>query len=104
MSKDNGFTGNWVQWLCMSFSLTIFFYFQEKRKEQSKKNENNLVVVAECSDNSEAETIRKTLESNDIKAMSVEKENPMYIKNANKATVQVQVLNKDLQKAKELIK
>ncbi len=104
MSKDNGFTGDWVQWLCMSFSLTIFFYFQEKRKEQSKKNENNLVVVAECYDNSEAETIRKTLESNDIKAMSVEKENPMYIKNANKATVQVQVLNKDLQKAKELIK
>ena len=104
INKDKGFTGDWVQWLCMSFSLTIFFYFQEKRKEQNKRNENNLVVVAECSDNSEAENIRKTLENNNIKAMSVEKGNPMYIPNSNNVAVQVQVLSKDIQKAKELIK
>lgn len=104
MSKDNGFTGNWVQWLCMSFSLTIFFYFQEKRKEQSKKNGNNLAVVAEYSNMTEAEATCRTLEINDIKAMSVEKGNPMYIPNSNNVAVQVQVLSKDIQKAKELIK
>lgn len=104
INKDKGFTGDWVQWLCISFSLTIFFYFQDKRKEQSKKNGNNLAVVAEYSNMTEAEATCRTLEINNIKAMSVEKGNPMYIPNSNNVAVQVQVLSKDIQKAKELIK
>ena len=52
----------------------------------------------------EAEKLCAMLESNDIKAMVVEKENPMYIKNDSQVAVQVQVMNKDLQRAKELLR
>lgn len=63
-----------------------------------------LAVAAECTDKTSAEAICKMLEANDIKAMVVEKNSPVYAENASYiAPVQVQVDHKDLKKAEKLI-
>ena len=87
----------------MSVSLTVFFHIQDNYRKK-KNNENVLVVATGCNTVAEAEKLCAMLESNDIKAMVVEKENPMYIKNDSQVAVQVQVMNKDLQRAKELLR
>ena len=101
--KSNGFTDRWEEWLSMSVSLTVFFHIQDNYRKK-KNNENVLVVATGCNTVAEAEKLCAMLESNDIKAMIVEKENPMYIKNDSQVAVQVQVMNKDLQRAKELLR
>ena len=103
-NADSDFTGNWVQWFPVSISLSVFLYLQERRRAQNYKNDNDLVVVAECQDKVEGETICAMLEEKGIKAMIVEKESPMYINSGNGAPVQVQVMGKDLPYAQKVIK
>ena len=68
------------------------------------KDEIKLAVAAECTDKTSAEAICRMLEANDIKAMVVEKNSPVYAENASYiAPVQVQVAHKDLKKAEKLI-
>ena len=102
-NAESGFTGNWVQWFPVSISLSAYLYLQERRRAQKYKNPNDLVVAAECREKAEAETICAMLEEKGIKAMVVEKGNPMFIDN-NCTGVQVQVMGKEQQKAKQLIK
>ena len=101
---DSGFTGNWVQWLPVSISIAVFLHLQERRRMQSCKNANDLVVAAEYQEKAEAETICAMLEEKGIKAMTVEKGSPMYINCESSAPLQVQVMGKDLQIAKKIIK
>ena len=103
-NADSVFNGNWEQWFPVSISLSIFIYIQEKRREQNYKNNNDLVVIAEYHDKTEAETICAMLEQKGINAMTVEKGSTMYINTKKNTPVQLQVMNKELQKAKELIK
>ena len=103
-NADSSFTGNWEQWFPVSISMSVFLFMQNKRSTQSYKNDNDLVVAAECEDKSSAETICAMLDENGIKAMAVEKENPMYINSGNGAPVQVQVMGKDLPYAQNVIK
>lgn len=102
-NSEKGFVGNWVQWFPVSISLSVYLYLQERRRAQKYKNPNDLVVAAECREKAEAETICAMLEEKGIKAMVVEKGNPMFIDN-NCTGVQVQVMGKEQQKAKQLIK
>lgn len=97
------FTGNWVQWFPVSISLAIFLHLQERHRMQNYKSENDLVVAAECHDIAEAEKLSAMLEEKGIKAMTVEKGNPMYIDNADNAPLQIQVMGKDLQSAKKVL-
>ena len=97
------FTGNWVQWFPVSISLAIFLHLQERHRMQNYKSENDLVVAAECHDIAEAEKLSAMLEEKGIKAMAVEKGNPMYIDNCSDAPLQVQVMGKDLQSAKKVL-
>lgn len=103
-NADSSFTGNWEQWFPVSISMSVFLFMQEKRRAQSYKNENDLVVAAECQDKTDAERICTILDENGIKAMAVEKENPMYINSGNGAPLQVQVMGKDLPYAQKVIK
>lgn len=107
LSPDNaesGFTGNWVQWFPVSISLSVFLYMQERRRRQSYKKDNGLFVVAKCQDKEEAEVICTKLTEQGIKALVADKKNPMYIENDGSAGVQVQVMESDLARAKELIR
>lgn len=97
------FTGNWVQWFPVSISLAIFLHLQERHRMQNYKSENDLVVAAECHDIAEAEKLSAMLEEKGIKAMTVEKGNPMYIDSCCNAPLQVQVMGKDLQSAKKVL-
>ena len=103
-NADSVCNGTWEQWFPVSISLSIFIYIQEKRMEQNYKNNNDLVVIAEYHDKTEAETICAMLEQKGINAMTVEKGSTMYINTKKNTPVQLQVMNKELQKAKELIK
>ena len=103
-NADSVFTGNWEQWFPVSISMSVFLFMQNKRSTQSYKNDNDLVVAAECEDKSNAETICAMLDENGIKAMAVEKDNPMYINSGNDTPVQVQVMGKDLPYAQNVIK
>ena len=107
LSPDNaesGFTGNWVQWFPVSISISVFLYMQERRRRQSYKKDNGLFVVAKCQDKEEAEVICTKLAEQGIKALVADKKNPMYIENDGSAGVQVQVMESDLARAKELIR
>ena len=97
------FTGNWVQWFPVSISIATFLHLQERRRAEKYRNENDLVVAAECRDKAEAEALCAMLEEKGIKAMTVEKGNPMYIDNCSDAPLQVQVMGKDLQSAQRII-
>ena len=103
-NADSVFTGNWEQWFPVSISMSVFLFMQNKRSTQSYKNDNDLVVAAECQDKTDAERICTMLEENGIKAMTVEKENPMYINSGNDTPVQVLVMGKDLPYAQKVIK
>ena len=103
-NAENGFTDNWVQWFPTSISIATFLHLQERRRAEKYRNENDLVVAAECRDKAEAEAVCVMLEEKGIKAITVEKENPMYIKSESGAPVQIQVMGKDLQSAKKIIK
>lgn len=103
-NADSVFTGNWEQWFPVSISMSVFLFMQNKRSTQSYKNDNDLVVAAECQDKTDAERICTMLEENGIKAMTVEKESPMYINSGCDAPVQVQIMGKDMPKAKNVIK
>ena len=98
------FTGNWVQWFPVSISLAIFLHLQERHRMQNYKSENDLVVAAECHDIAEAEKLSAMLEEKGIKAMTVEKANPMYIDSCSDAPLQVQVMGKDLHSVKKVLK
>ena len=103
-NADSCFTGNWVQWFPVSISIATFLHLQERRRRKEYRNENDLVVAAECNDKTEAETICAMLEQEGINAMTVEKGSAMYIKTKKNTAVQLQVMSKELQKVKELIK
>jgi hypothetical protein len=103
-NADSTFTGNWVQWFPVSISLAIFLHLQERHRMQNYKSENDLVVAAECHDIAEAEKSSAMLEEKGIKAMTVEKGNPMYIDSCSDAPLQVQVMGKDLHSAKKVLK
>ncbi len=98
------FTGNWVQWFPVSISLATFLHIQERRRTKKYRNANDLAVAAECEDVTEADEVCAVLEAQGIKAMAVEKGNPMYIDSCSDAPLQVQVMGKDLQSAKKVLK
>ena len=98
------FDGNWEHWFPVSISLSIFLFMQERRRTQSYSNSNELVVAAQCQEREEAESIYAVLEQNGIKAMIVEQGSPMYINSEGGAPLQVQVMYKHLQQAKDIIK
>ena len=98
------FTGNWVQWFPVSISLATFLHIQERRRTKKYRNAKDLAVAAECGDVTEADEVCTVLEAQGIKAMAVEKGNPMYIDNCSDAPLQVQVMGKDLQSAKKVLK
>lgn len=98
------FTGNWVQWFPVSISLATFLHIQERRRTKKYRNANDLAVAAECKDVTEADEVSAVLEAHGIKAMAVEKGNPMYIDSCSDAPLQVQVMGKDLQSAKKVLK
>lgn len=98
------FTGNWEQWFPVSISLATFLHLQERHRAKNYKNENNLVVLAEYNEKAEAGIVCAILEQKGINAMTVEKGSPMYINSGSDAPVQVQVMGKDLQRAKKAIK
>lgn len=102
--SDKDFALGTVHWLSFSFACAIFDQFYQKYKEKKiQEDENALVVAAECEDMQTAEDICNRLESNDVKAMIVEKGSPVYIK-GNGSPVQIQVCRKDLQKAQDISK
>ena len=104
INAEEGFIADWAGWIAKSISLSVFIHIWDKRHRESLKNENDLVVAAECHTKAEAETMCAKLENDGIKVMIVEKESPMYINNDNNAPVQLQVMGKELKKAKEFIK
>ena len=80
-------------------SIILCTYIALKRKK-----EKILVVAAECDTIAVAESICAMLKNNEIEAIAVDKESPIYNKvDKNSSQAQVQVCNKDLKKAKELI-
>ena len=98
------FTGNWELWFPVSISLATFLHLQERHRAKNYKNENNLVLLAEYDEKAEAETLCAMLKQKGINAMTVEKGSPMYINSESGAPVEVQVMCKDLQSAKKIIK
>ena len=101
--SDEDFSLGLVHWL--SFALAVALFDELIKKNQEKKtqeDESALVVAAECEDMQTAEDLCNKLESNNIKAMIVEKDSPVYIK-GNGSPVQIQVCRKDLEKSKEII-
>ena len=100
--SDDDFSLGLLHWL--SFALAVALFDELIKKNQEKKtqeDEKALVVAAECEDMQTAEDLCNKLESNDIKAMIVEKDSPVYIK-GNGSPVQIQVCRKDLEKSKEI--
>ena len=104
-ATDNDFLYDWEQKLALSISLVIFNSLSERRNINDKeKKEKILVVAAECDTMANAESICAMLKNNEIEAIAVDKESPIYNKvDKNSSQAQVQVCNKDLKKAKELI-
>ena len=101
--SDEDFSLGLVHWLSFALAVALFDELIKKNKERkTKEDENALVIAAECKDMQTAEGICNKLESNDIKAMIVEKDSPIYIK-GNDSPVQIQVCRKDLEKSKEII-
>ena len=101
---ESAFSGNWEQWFPVSISLATFLHLQERRRVQSYKNAHDLVIAAEYHDRAKAEALCATLDEIGIKAIAVEQGSPMYINSESGAPIQVQVMGKDLQCAKMLIK
>ena len=93
----------------LHFLYQIFIYLWSLYKTKISLNENDkekktLVVAAECDTMANAESICVMLKNNEIEAITVDKESPIYNKaDKNISQAQVQVCNKDLKKAKELI-
>ena len=104
-ATDNDFLYDWEQKLALSISLVIFNSLSERTNINDKeKKEKTLVVAAECDTIAVAESICAMLKNNEIEAIAVDKESPIYNKEDDKSSqAQVQVCNKDLKKAKELI-
>ena len=101
--SDEDFSLGLVHWLSFALAVALFDELIKKNKERkTKEDENALVIAAECKYMQTAEAIFKMLEANDIKAMIVEKDSPIYIK-GNDSPVQIQVCRKDLEKSKEII-
>lgn len=101
--SEEDFSLGLVHWL--SFALAVALFDELIKKHEGKKiqeDENALVVAAECEDMQTAEDICRKLESNDVKAMIVEKDSPVYIKEGD-APIQVQVCRKDQENARQLI-
>ena len=103
-NAESGFTGNWVQWFPVSISIATFLHLQERRRVQSYNNANDLVVAAECRNRAEAEAICAMLEEKGIKATTMENDSPMCMDGAESLPVQVLVMGKELQNAKNIIK
>lgn len=102
--NKNPFVYAWDERLALCLSLVIFNFLNERCKLYGKvKNRNELVVVAEYTTQSEAETKQVVLKAHGIESISVMKENPMYITSESNAPIQLQVMSKDAEKAKELI-
>lgn len=98
------FVFDWQQNLTLSISLTIYNIINERLKPYHKKNDMKLVVAAECSNLAHAQAVCEMLKNNEIEAIAVDKKSPIYNKvYGNGSQAQVQVCDKDLKKAKELI-
>lgn len=97
------FIYNWGQKLALSISLTAFENLNNWDKRNRLLNDKWMVVAAECHELVEAEKMCAMLEENGIKAMIADKNSPIYIKNDGKNLIQVQVMQIDLEKAKDLI-
>ena len=101
--SDKDFSLGLVHWLSFALSVALCDELIKKTKERkTKEDENALVIAAECKDMQTAEDLCNKLESNGIKAMTVEKDSPVYIK-GNGSPIQIQVCRKDLEKSKEII-
>ena len=101
--SDKDFSLGLVHWLSFALAVALFDELIKKNKEKKMlKDENAHVVAAECENMQTAEGICNKLESNGIKAMTVEKDSPVYIK-GNGSPIQIQVCRKDLEKSKEII-
>ena len=101
--SDKDFSLGLAHWISFALAVALFDELIKKNKERkTKEDENALVIAAECKDMQTAEAICKMLEANDIKAMIVDKDSPVYIK-GNCSSVQIQVCRKDLEKSKEII-
>ena len=98
------FIYNWGEKLALSISLTAFENLNNWDKRNRLLNDKLMVVAAECQELVEAEKMCAMLEENGIKAMIADKNSPMYIKNEGTNLIQVQVMQIDLKKAKDLIK
>lgn len=102
--NENPFVYAWDERLALCLSLVIFNSLNERFKLYGKvKNRNELVVVAEYITQSEAKAKQAVLKAQGIESISVMKENPMYITSESNAPIQLQVMSKDSEKAKELI-
>ena len=84
--------------------MTAFENLNNRDKRNRLLNDKLMVVAAECQKLVEAEKMCAMLEENGIKAMIADNNSPMYIKNEGKNLIQVQVMQIDLEKAKDLIK
>ena len=101
--SDEDFSLGLVHWLSFAFAVAVFDELVKKQKEKKiQEDENVLVVAAECEDMQTAEEICSKLESNGIKAMIVENDSPVYIKEHG-SPVQIQVCRKDQENARQLI-
>ena len=101
--SDEDFSLGLVHWISFALAVALFDELVKKYKEKkTQEDESALVVAAECEDMQTAEGICNKLESNDIKAMIVDKDSPVYIK-GNDSPVQIQVCRKDLEEANAII-
>ena len=94
---------------CISIIGAYFAYELVRRireeKKYNKKSEFDFVVAVECADNAEADQVSQKLMSNGINAMVVDKDCPIFIKDkGSNSPAQVQVLRKDLETAKGILK
>lgn len=100
--SEEDFSLGLVHWLSFALAVALFDELIKKNKEKKiQEDENTLVIVAECDDMPTAEDICNKLENNGIKAMTADKDSPVYIKGCD-APVQVQVCRKDQENAKQL--
>ena len=102
--SDTRFVYDWGQKLTLSISLTIFENLNSWYRRNNQFSSKELVVATACQELSEAEKVCTMLEENGIKAMLADKNSAMYIKNEDANLIQVQVMQIDLEKAKDLIK
>ena len=102
--SDTRFVYDWGQKLTLSISLTIFENLNSWYRRNNLFSSKELVVATACQELSEAEKVCTMLEENGIKAMLADKNSAMYIKNEDANLIQVQVMQIDLEKAKDLIK